>query len=197
MKNSLSTEYSKEINRDIPWQDYPRPIFKRDSYLCLNGLWDFAYSDKAPTEYETKILVPFPPESALSGIEKTHKRNDRLYYRRHFTLPDNFFERKVILHFGAVDQCCEVFINQTKVGSHEGGYIPFSFEISEFVHDGENELTVIALDPLSTLYPYGKQRKRRGGMWYTEVSGIWQTVWLESIPEKSIEEIKIKNLGGQ
>lgn len=175
----------------LPWQDYPRPLLKRDSYLCLNGPWDFAYSTSAPTEYTRKILVPFPPESALSGIEMTHKKREKLYYRRNFTIPDGFLKDKLLLHFGAVDQCCEVFLNGKAVGTHEGGYIPFSFDISDFIREGENEILVIACDTLSHLYPYGKQRKKRGGMWYTEVSGIWQTVWLEALPKNSIEEIKI------
>lgn len=188
---TLTTEYSKEMDFALPWQDYPRPLLKRDSYLCLNGLWDFAYSRTAPTEYSQKILVPFPPESTLSGIGKTHKKREKLYYRRKFTLPYGFLRDKLSLHFGAVDQSCEVFLNGKAVGSHEGGYIPFSFDISDFVCKGENEILVIACDTLSCLYPYGKQRKKRGGMWYTEVSGIWQTVWLEALPKKPIEEIKI------
>ena len=189
-KTKLFTEYSQKFDRNQPWQDYPRPALKRDSYLCLNGLWDFAYSKSAPAEYEQKILVPFPPESALSEIEKRHKKHQKLYYRRNFSLPDGFLKQKLLIHFGAVDQCCEVFINKTSVGTHEGGYIPFSFEITDFIREGENEVTVVVSDTLSKMYPYGKQRKHRGGMWYTEVSGIWQTVWLESLPENSVDEIK-------
>ncbi len=187
----LSTEYSNMLEPAHPWQDYPRPTMRRSSFLSLNGLWDFAYSKATPTEYNQKILVPFPPESALSEIEKAHKKSEKLFYRRNFSLPHGFLKKKLLLHFGAVDQCCEVYINGKLVGSHVGGYIPFSFDIAEFICDGENEITVVARDALSKLYPYGKQRKRRGGMWYTEVSGIWQSVWLEALPENSIDEIKI------
>lgn len=189
--NILSTKYSNEMNTTLPWQEYPRPAFKRSSYLPLNGLWDFAYAKSAPSEYTQKILVPFPPESALSGIGSLHKKKEKLYYRRNFSIPDGFLEKKLMLHFGAVDQCCEILINGLAVGTHEGGYIPFSFDITDFIRGGENEISVIVTDPLSKLYPYGKQRKNRGGMWYTEVSGIWQTVWLESMPENSVDGIKI------
>lgn len=191
MKETLTTEYSNLMDRDMPWQDYPRPMLKRDSYICLNGLWDFAYAEDAPENYNEKILVPFPPESALSGIERTHGKKEKLYYRRYFSLPSGFIKKKLLIHFGAVDQCCEVFINGKPVGSHEGGYIPFSFDITDLIRDGENELTVVAKDTLSSLYPYGKQRKKRGGMWYTEVSGIWQTVWLESLPENSVDALTV------
>lgn len=191
MKETLTTEYSNLMDRDMPWQDYPRPMLKRDSYICLNGLWDFAYAEDAPENYNEKILVPFPPESALSGIERTHGKKEKLYYRRYFSLPSGFIKKKLLIHFGAVDQCCEVFINGKSVGSHEGGYIPFSFDITDLIRDGENELTVVAKDTLSSLYPYGKQRKKRGGMWYTEVSGIWQTVWLESLPENSVDALTV------
>ena len=191
IKETLTTEYSNLMDRDMPWQDYPRPMLKRDSYICLNGLWDFAYAEDAPENYNEKILVPFPPESALSGIERTHGKKEKLYYRRYFSLPSGFIKKKLLIHFGAVDQCCEVFINGKPVGSHEGGYIPFSFDITDLIRDGENELTVVAKDTLSSLYPYGKQRKKRGGMWYTEVSGIWQTVWLESLPENSVDALTV------
>ena len=189
--NILSTEYSNEMNPTLPWQDYPRPSFKRNSYLSLNGLWDFAYAKSNPSEYTQKILVPFPPESTLSGIGKLHKRSQKLFYRRKFSLPDGFLKKKLLLHFGAVDQCCEIFINGLSVGTHEGGYMPFGFDITDFIRTDENEITVVANDALSKIYPYGKQRRKRGGMWYTEVSGIWQTVWLESMPENCVDGIKI------
>lgn len=192
MKNkTLTTVYSENMDTNIPWNEYPRPAFKRNSFFCLNGEWDFAYSKEEPKAYEEKILVPFPPESFLSGIGREHTDEEKLYYKRSFSLPNNFKKDRIILHFGAVDQICEVFLNKKRLGSHEGGYIPFSFDITDFVTDGENELKVIATDTLSHIYPYGKQKKNRGGMWYTPVSGIWQTVWLESLPEKAIESIKI------
>lgn len=190
-ENQLSTVYSERMDRSCPWNEYPRPTLKRDSFICLNGEWDFAYSESEPVDYGEKILVPFPPESALSGIKREHSDKEKLYYRRYFSIPDGFKKKSVILHFGAVDQICEVFLNGERIGEHKGGYLPFSFNVSDKISDGINEIKVIAEDKLSKIYPYGKQKKKRGGMWYTPVSGIWQTVWLESLPDKAIEAIKI------
>ena len=190
-RNELTTDFSESMDRSSPHGDYPRPMLKRDSFLSLNGLWDFAYSESEPKEYKEKILVPFPPESRLSGIGRTHADEELLFYRRNFTFPDGFKKEKILLHFGAVDQTCKVFINECKVGENEGGYLPFFFDITDFLRDGENEIKVVAKDTLSPIYPYGKQKKKRGGMWYTPVSGIWQTVWLESLPAAPIKNIKI------
>ncbi len=191
MQNKLTTVFTENMDKKLPWAEYPRPQFKRDSYLSLNGEWDFAYSDSKPEAYTRKILVPFPPESMLSGIAVGHCDYERLYYRRFFSLPYGFVRDRVILHFGAVDQICEVFVNGNLVGRNEGGYIPFCFDITDVLADGENELSVVATDTLSQLYPYGKQTKNRGGMWYTPVSGIWQSVWLESLPKNPILGINI------
>lgn len=189
--NTLITKYSDNMDKSNPWNEYPRPSMKRDSFFSLNGKWNFAISNSAPTEYTEEILVPFPPESALSGIERTHAKGEKLYYKRSFELPDGFIKDRIILHFGAVDQICEVFLNGLLIGEHKGGYIPFSFDITEAYKDGENEVLLVVTDDLSKIYPYGKQTKRRGGMWYTEVSGIWQTVWIESVPTSYIQSIKI------
>ncbi len=188
---TLTTIYSSKMNKDCPWNEYPRPSLKRDSFICLNGEWDFSYSISEPTEYKEKILVPFPPESELSGIGRGHKDEEKLYYRRYFSIPEGFQKRRIILHFGAVDQICEIFLNGVRIGEHKGGYLPFSFDITDIISDGTNEIKVIAEDSLSHIYPYGKQKKKRGGMWYTPVSGIWQTVWLESLPACAIESLKI------
>ncbi len=165
----------------------------RSSYLCLNGEWDFEATDseELPQKYSRKILVPFPPESALSGIGKTPEAHEYLYYRRNFSLPSDFCKKQIIINFGAVDQTCELFINGSPVGKNEGGYIPFSFDITSFITDGKNEICLKVKDALDKSYPYGKQTERRGGMWYTPVSGIWQTVWLEALPENPIYKIKI------
>jgi beta-galactosidase/beta-glucuronidase len=191
MKNSLTTAYAEKMDKSCPWADYPRPSLVRDSYICLNGLWDFAYSKDEPAEYKEKILVPFSPECALSGIERGHTDEELIYYRRNFTLPEGFIKDKVILHFGAVDQICSVYINGSLAGGHKGGYTPFSLDITEYVSLGENTISVVCEDTLSNIYPYGKQTKKRGGMWYTPVSAIWQTVWLESVPENYIKGLKI------
>ena len=192
MKNNvLLTEYSERMDKICPWNEYPRPSFFRDSFICLNGEWDFAYSKTLPQTYAEKILVPFPPESPLSKIHRCHTDEQKLFYRRLFIVPDSFKKKKILLNFGAVDQICEVFLNGILLGKHEGGYTPFSFDITDNLTSGENELLVIATDNLLHVFPYGKQKKKRGGMWYTPVSGIWQTVWLESLPEDAIEAVKI------
>ena len=186
----LKTKYSDEMDRVRPWQEYPRPSLVRDSYINLNGLWDFCISEQTPTVYTDSILVPFCPECELSGYGKEVKGNTPLHYRRIFTLPENFKKDRVILHFGAVDTIAEVWVNGKAVGTHEGGYLPFSFDVTDALAD-ENELYIKVIDNLDKRYPYGKQTKNRGGMWYTPVSGIWQTVWLESVCENYIEKIKI------
>ncbi|MBR2343728.1 MAG: glycoside hydrolase family 2, partial [Clostridia bacterium] len=191
MNETLTTVYSENMT-DIPHSYYPRPQLVRSSFISLNGVWDFAISpSREEFGYKEKITVPFPPESALSGICRKIGKQDYMHYRRRFTLPDGFMRGRLILHFGAVDQICSVYVNGTLAVEHEGGYIPFSADITALVKDGENEITVCALDQLTHLYPYGKQTRRRGGMWYTPVSGIWQSVWLESVPKSYIHELRI------
>ena len=181
------------MDKEKPWNIYPRPLMKRDSFFSLNGEWDICISQTEPRSdsYTQKILVPFPPESKLSGIEREILPGERLYYRKKFALPKGFAKERVILHFGAVDQVCEVYLNGTRIGEHEGGYLPFSFDITDGLTDGENELRLTVTDELSPIYPYGKQKRKRGGMWYTPVSGIWQTVWIESTSKDAIRSIKI------
>ena len=189
---ALQTPFIEKMDKNIPWNEYPRPSMVRDSFLCLNGEWDFAISDTGtPAEYSEKILVPFCPESQLSGIGRSTEYKN-LYYRRSFTLPEGFLPEgyRLILHFGAVDQIADVYLNGEKVAHHEGGYLPFSADITDKIKE-ENELRVRARDTLDLKFPYGKQTKKRGGMWYTPVSGIWQTVWLEAVPESYIKGLKI------
>ncbi|MBQ9081218.1 MAG: glycoside hydrolase family 2 [Clostridia bacterium] len=190
--NKLHTAHAKNIS-DTPWSEYPRPLLKRDSYFSLNGKWEFAVKDSSDeaTRFEKRILVPFPPESVLSGIDCVHPEKHVLLYRRTFTLPDGFLKERVLLHFGGVDQVAKVFLNGQPVGSHVGGYIPFSLDITEYLLPKENTVTVEVTDTLSDfLLPYGKQSRNRGGMWYTPVSGIWQSVWLESVPKQYIQSVK-------
>ncbi len=167
--------------------EYPRPQLKRESYFSLNGEWDFEVDNK--TE---KIIVPFPPESVLSKIGKIPEKTE-FTYKKKFTLPKDFCGKRVLLHFGAVDQVAEVFINGEKVGAHKDGYLPFEFDITTFVKiDKENEIIVQVTDDTNDhTYPYGKQKINRGGMWYTPVSGIWQSVWLEGVGENYIKGITI------
>lgn len=176
------------------WNQYPRPTLQRESFLCLNGPWDFDICNEGDKpQYNQSIQVPFCPESALSGIGEVYREEQVLWYQRHFTLPEGFRKSRVLLHFGAVDQIARVYVNGRVVGTHEGGYLPFTFDVTDFLQ-GENVLTVEVRDHLSKkILPYGKQTRKRGGMWYTPVSGIWQTVWLESVPEVYIQGIRVKN----
>ena len=172
----------------MPHSEYPRPRMARDSYLCLNGEWDFGYGKSEM--YDRKILVPFPPQSLLSGINEHISQSDTLFYSKKFSLECDFYKgKKVILHIGAADQRAEVYLNGKRLGEHRGGYSSFSFDITDRILP-ENELKIWVKDELdSKILPYGKQCEKRGGMWYTPVSGIWQTVWLEAVPERYIVDI--------
>ena len=173
------------------WNVYPRPQLVRDSFFSLNGSWDFTTGDG---KWEN-ITVPFPPESLLSGIHRHMGKRPRLIYKKDFALPEGFVRDRVILHFGAVDQIADIYVNQIHLCHHVGGYESFTVDITDALQE-DNELIVRAVDDLRTpLLPYGKQTLKRGGMWYTPVSGIWQTVWLESVPERYIQKLNIENRG--
>lgn len=166
---------------EIKWQSYPRPQLRRDSYINMNGTWEIGGQ---------KIEVPFPPQSPLSGYQG--KVEEEFSYITYFTIPEEFTQPRILLHFGAVDEVAEIYVNSLFVGKHMGGYLPFTIDISHGVYRGkENRLEVRVEDRLGHVYPYGKQCKKRGGMWYTPVSGIWQTVWMENVPEEYIKEIKL------
>ncbi len=189
---SLKTPFEDELSETgIPFAEYPRPQLKRDSYCCLNGTWDFKIENGGEVTYAGKIVVPFAPESRLSGVERTIEKDDLLIYEKDIYLQPDFIRDRVLLHFGAVDQVATVYVNGQNVGSHTGGYLPFSFDVTAHIHDGENHLRVEVRDPLDRNLPYGKQTDKRGGMWYTKISGIWQTMWLESVPDGYIESVKI------
>ena len=190
--SSLTTEYQQDFSCDLPFSEYPRPQLKRDSYLCLNGEWNFSIlNKKGQSEYNGKIIVPFVPESDLSGVCRQIKLDETLVYEREFTLPNGFKKERVILHVGACDQFAKVYLNGALIGENVGGYLAFSFDITKNLIDGANTLKIVAKDPNSYELPFGKQRTKRGGMWYTKISGIWQTVWLESLCESHITSIKI------
>ena len=177
----LLSETGEEFlaEKQMPWQEYPRPQMRRDKYCLLNGTWKCNGSD---------ILVPFAPQAPLSGYGK--KVDDKLVYEKTFTLPEDFTKERILLHFGAVDQVATVWVNGQKMGSHEGGYLPFYFDITEVVkRQEENVIKVEVIDTLSKDYPYGKQTNKRGGMWYTPVSGIWQSVWLEEVADTYVEKL--------
>ena len=178
-----------------PWDAYPRPQLRRDSYYNLNGAWDFAVStgDELPMQYDEKIRIPFPPQSLLSGIHRDIPEEQYLFYRRSFRWPEEFGDGRVILHIGAADQIAAVWLNGIYLGEHVGGYEPFSFDVTEALKR-DNTLVIRVTDQMSRLVlPYGKQSRKRGGMWYTPVSGIWQTVWLERVPEQYVRGVKIRN----
>jgi len=179
-----------------PWAEYPRPQLRRESYVNLNGDWDFAVTDgPVPESYDQTILVPFCPESLLSGIHTHFPEGSSLCYRRALKLPEGFNRGRVLLHIGAADQVAEVYVNGTRVTRHEGGYQAFSCDITPWLRE-ENQIVICCRDDLKDqTFPYGKQVMNRGGMWYTPVSGIWQTVWLESVPEVYIEKLNIENRG--
>jgi len=187
------------------YEEYPRPQLKRDSYTSLCGEWELSVKTKNGVSPIGKINVPFPVESRLSGIERKLKRGESYVYSRTFRIESGFNRGRIILHFGAVDQIARVKVNGVFVGENTGGYLPFSIDVSEYAREGDNILELEAIDTLDKTYPYGKQRKKRGGMWYTEISGIWQAVWLESVPREyisslmitpSLVSVKIKTVGG-
>ena len=184
--NELMTQAGREL-QGRPWQEYPRPTLRRDSYFNLNGEWEFSAGSEA---YDRTIRVPFPPESLLSGIHETYPDGTLLCYRRRFRLPEGFVRGRVLLHFGAADQVAEAALNGVHLGTHTGGYAPFSFDVTGALRE-ENVLTVRVTDELDNqILPYGKQKRERGGMWYTPVSGLWQTVWMESVPEEYIRAVR-------
>ena len=184
----LKTPFEEKTEK-IPFSSYPRPQMKRESYFCLNGKWDFKIERKGEEILNTEILVPFCPESRISGVNIEISDEDLLVYEKTFDYAPN--EKHFILHFGAVDQYSKLFINEKELGKNVGGYLPFSFDITDYLENGENKIRLEVKDPLDIDLPYGKQTKKRGGMWYTKVSGIWGSVWAEEVPENYIEKIKI------
>lgn len=178
---NLMTDAGECLQQDeLVWTEYPRPQMVRENWQSLNGLWEL---EGAP------IKVPFVPQSVLSGYRG--EVGDAMTYRKVFRWEALKKDQRTLLHFGAVDQLAEVYLNGTFLGKHAGGYAPFSFDVTEVITEGENTLTVKVTDELNRDYPYGKQCKNRGGMWYTPTSGIWQSVWLEQVPQEYIEEVKL------
>ena len=175
-----------------PWPEYPRPLLRRDSFLNLNGQWNFGASVGERPCYDRQILVPFAPEAALSGVGKHFPQTHNLFYRKEFSLPEGFLRQRVLLHFGAVNQIAKVCLNGAYLGEHTGGYEPFSFDVTDHLQP-VNVLEVQVRSELDQhILPWGKQSEKRGGMWYTPVTGIWQTVWLESVPTQHIRDIRIE-----
>lgn len=189
LKTDLRTPF--EDGKDGKWDTHPDPQMKRSSWLSLCGAWELSVKDKNGESAIGSITVPYPPESRLSGIERELKKGEKYIYRRNFSLTDAMKGKRTILHFGAVDQIAEIFVNGKAVGSHTGGYLPFEFDVTDCLTDGENTVEVEVRDDLDHTLAWGKQRKKRGGMWYTPTSGIWQAVWLEAVPENYVKSIRM------
>ncbi|PTR26636.1 glycosyl hydrolase family 2 [Rhodococcus sp. OK519] len=193
----MITTWGEALDPDRVLPEYPRPQLVRDSYLNLNGRWEHAVTSAAiaarPTRWDGEIVVPFSPEAPLSGVNRIVQPDEALWYRRTFTPPDGFVRDRVLLHFGAVDQDCEVWVDGTPVGGHRGGYLPFTLDITGALDaGGTHDLVVRVRDVTDTSWrSRGKQKLDRGGIWYTPQSGIWQTVWLESVPERWIDRIDL------
>lgn len=201
-KGPLMTRWAKEVSPDNALPEYPRPQMVRERWQNLNGLWDYAIKPKAaekPGAFDGKILVPFCAESALSGVMKSVGEENRLWYRRSFKVPEDWRRdrQRVLLHFGAVDWRATVWLNGKEVGSHEGGYDPFSFDVTDFLTnepEGDQVLVVGVEDPTEKgTQPRGKQLSNPHGIWYTPVTGIWQTVWIEPVPEVRITNVSIES----
>ena len=190
-KKEKHTALTTPFSREDAWQSHPRPQMKREKVTLLNGKWGLdKLTQTGECEPLGSITLPFSPEAALSGIGKTLKKNEAFVYKKAFPAPKLQKGERITLHFGAVDCHATVTLNGTPLGTHDGGYLPFSFEITPYLKN-DNLLTVTVTDDTSHLFPYGKQRKKRGGMWYTPISGIWQSVWLEITPEHPITSLKL------
>ncbi len=194
-KAPLMTRWAKDVKPEAPLPEYPRPQLRREKWLNLNGVWQFAFAKKDDPvpfgkDLPERILVPFPVESALSGIMKPA---ERVWYRRTFAVPAGWADQRVVLHFGAVDWETKVWVNGKLIGTHEGGYDPFSFDITDALKPkGPQEIIVGVYDPTDGGFqPRGKQVRKPGGIYYVPTTGIWQTVWLEPVPRTRIEKLKI------
>ncbi len=195
-ENPLLTEWSGEISPDNVLPEYPRPQMVRDHWLNLNGLWEYAIQpagEAIPEEFQGNILVPFPVESALSGVGEKVGSENKLWYKRRFEIPTEWFGKMIHLNFGAVDWEAKIWINGEEAGQHRGGYDAFSFDITKFLKgSGEQEIVISVWDPVDEgTQPRGKQVSDPGGIWYTSVTGIWQTVWLEPLGNTYLDDLKI------
>lgn len=190
----IKTEWAEKVDPSNVLPEYPRPIMQRTEWQNLNGLWNYAIrptGEPEPQTFDGEILVPFAVESSLSGVQKRVGDNNELWYNRTFTVPSKWKDKKILLHFGAVDWKADVWVNDIKVGQHTGGYTPFSFDITPALVKGENKLVVKVWDSTDRSYqPRGKQVNNPEGIYYTPVTGIWQTVWLEPVAPEYIENVK-------
>ena len=194
MFQELFTKEGKTL-QGIPWEVYPRPQMTRREWQCLNGWWDLSILRGGKSIFEGKIQVPFCAESLLSGAGQHPEKDDVLLYRRILSVPAPWEGKHILLHFGAVSRETKVLLNGREVCRHENGYLPFTADITGFLTGNENTLEVQVSNDLSAKYPWGKQSRKRGGMWYTPCSGIWQTVWMEPVPDGYIRALHIHTAG--
>ena len=192
----ILSRWEKQLTPENAWREYPRPQLVRQQWQNLNGLWDYAITPKTapqPTTFSGQILVPFCVESTVSKVNKPLTADQRLWYRRAVSVPRDWAGQRVLLHFGAVDYECSLWVNGGLVGSHTGGSDAFSFDVTDYLTDGQNQLLLGVTDPTSSgEQPRGKQLMNPNSIWYTPVSGIWQTVWMEPVPKQTyIEEVKL------
>ena len=193
--DKIKTKWAEQINPAAVLPEYPRPAMERAEWKNLNGEWAYAIREKGgvePAAFDGTILVPFAVESSLSGVQKTVGEKNELWYKRTFTVPASWKGKQVMLNFGAVDWKTDVFVNDILIGSHQGGFTPFSFDVTPYlVNKGEQKLVVRVWDPTEKGFqPIGKQTSRPEGIWYTAVTGIWQTVWLEPVAVNHVTAIK-------
>ncbi|WP_170311590.1 glycoside hydrolase family 2 protein [Vallitalea okinawensis] len=195
IEENLMTRWAKDVDHSCPLPEYPRPQMIREDWMNLNGLWDYAILPKVENhvnQFDGKILVPYCIESALSGVKRALQPDEHLWYKRDFHLPREWEEKRILLHFGAIDWQATVAVNGKEVGSHTGGYLPFSFDITDFLGEGKNEMTVKVWDPTDTHWQQkGKQVLNPHSIFYTATSGIWQTVWMEAVPKSYIKNLKM------
>ena len=197
--NRIKTKWGKNLNPENVWPEYPRPQLERKEWLNLNGLWNYSIRDSdinylKPEKHDGMILVPFCLESSLSGIMGTFTEKQFLWYEKEIEIPEKWENKTILLHFGAVDWKCELYVNLIRIGEHIGGYTSFYFDITQKIQKGKNKITLKVTDPTNTSYqPVGKQTLNPGSIWYTPISGIWQTVWLEPVDQHYIEKIDVDN----
>ena len=190
----MKTPWTDQVDRNQPLPEYPRPQLARADWMNLNGPWDYAITagTRQPAAYEGSILVPFSPEAELSGVGRSLKSGECLWYHRQVLIPAQFGGKRLLLHFGAVDQTATVWVNDRQAGSHVGGYLPFTLDITDLIENGAADIVVrVTDDTEKSGLTRGKQRTKRGGIWYTPQSGIWQTVWMEAVPESYVKNLLI------
>ena len=193
----MKTAWTDKVDPNMPLPEYPRPQLARHGWMNLNGLWDYAINDSSrfPKDFDGQIVVPFSPEAPLSGVNRQLKSGEYLWYRRAVAIPGEFNGKRIILHFGAVDQTAAVWVNSAQVANHTGGYLPFEADVTDAIENGYMLLTVrVSDDTDKGGHTRGKQKTKRGGIWYTPQSGIWQTVWIEAVPECYVKALRISPL---